>query len=369
MEEKIHVLHVVGQLDRGGTETLLMNMLRVLDRSRFQFDFVEQTQKLCDYDEEIEALGSRIYRCPTVYLKTLSGYRSWWREFFREHPEYRIVHGHSRGSAPIYLREANRAGRITIMHCHNVSFNEGRFPGPIRYIWQIPLRWIADYNFACSNNAGVAQFGRNGSFEIINNGIISELYSWNPESRAKARKELGLEDALVIGNVARIEKQKNHSFLLEIFKELKKKRPNSKLLLVGKGSKEEKIRAKAAEYGILEDIIFTGIREDVYLFYQAMDIFVFPSLYEGLGMVNIEAQTSGLPCFVSNTITPEAAVTDLVHFLPLSMPPEQWAEEILSNTVSEEERRDHRDEIIRAGYDIHSTVDKLCAFYTDVTRQ
>lgn len=368
MEDRIRVLHVVGQLDRGGTETLLMNMLRVLDRSRFQFDFVEQTQKRCDYDDEIEALGGRLYRCPTIYLKSLSSYRSWWRDFFLAHPEYRIVHGHSRGSAPIYLREANRAERITIMHCHSVSFDEGRLPGPIRYVWQIPLRWIADYNFACSRGAGVSQFGRNGRFEIIKNGIIPELYAWDPEIRAKVRKELGVKDSLVLGNVARIEKQKNHGFLLQIFQEIKRIHPNSKLLIAGKGSKEAEIRAKAAEYGVLEDVIFVGARDDVYNYYQAMDVFVLPSLFEGFPLVLVEAQSSGVPCFVSDTVTQEAAVTDLVRFLPLSMPPGQWAEEILSGASSGAGRRDRRDEIIRAGYDIRSTVDRLCVFYTDVTR-
>ena len=363
--DKVKVLHVVGRMDRGGAETLLMNMLHTLDRCRFQFEFVEHTQKHCDYDDEIEALGGQIYRCPPVCIKSLFRYRFWWRTFFKEHPEYTIVHGHSCGFASIYLQEAARAGRVTIIHAHSNSYEKG-LKGLIRYIWQFPLHWAANYYFACSQSAGILQFGRRRKFEVIKNGIRSELFSWNPERRVRIRKELGLSDSLVIGNVARFETPKNHPFLLKIFREIKMLYPNSTLLLVGSGSKEPEIRAQAAEYGILDDIIFTGVRNDVFDLYQAIDVVAFPSLYEGLPLALVEAQTAGLPCFVSDTVSPETAITDLVHFLPLSLPPKQWAKEILRGIIPEGERRDHRDDIIRAGYDIRDTADKLCAFYTDV---
>lgn len=367
MDDKIRVLHVVGQMDRGGTETLLMNLLRILDRDRFQFDFVEQTQRRCDYDDEIESLGSRIFRCPTISPTNLSTYRAWWRNFFQEHPEYPIVHGHSRGSGTVYLQEANHARRVTIMHCHNNSYGKG-LSGMLRYLWQIPLHWVADYNFACSYDSGTSQFGKRGNFEVIKNGIISERFSWNLESRTRLRDELKLNDSFVIGNVARFEAQKNHHFLIEIFRDIKMKCPNSKLLLVGRGTKEVAIRAQATEYGILEDVVFAGTREDVNDLYQAMDVFVLPSLFEGFGMVNIEAQTSGLPCFVSDTVAPEAAVTDLIHYLSLNMSPKHWADEVLNGRIDEKDRRDHRSEIVRAGFDIQTTAERLYAFYTDVMK-
>ncbi len=365
MEEKIRVLHVVGQMERGGTETLLMNLLRVLDRDRFQYDIVEQTQRRCDYDDEIEALGSKIYRCPTISPKNLASYRAWWKTFFREHPEYRIVHGHSRGSAPIYLDEANKAKRITIMHCHNNSYGKG-VSGVVRAVWQIPLHWVADYNFACSYDSGVSQFGRNGRFEVIKNGILAERFSWDPNVREEVRAELGLGNALVVGNIARFVEQKNHRFLIDIFRALKQMRPDAKLLLIGNGPKEQEIRTQADDYGIIDDIIFMGIREDVNRLYQAMDVFVLPSLFEGLGIVNIEAQTSGLPCFASDTVAPEAAVTELMRYLPLRMPPEQWAREILSGLIPEYERRDRCKDVAEAGFDIRTTAERLYSFYSDV---
>ena len=311
MVEKIKILHVVGQMDRGGTETLLMNLLRILDRSRFQFDFVEQTQRRCDYDDEIEALGSQIYRCPTISIRNLKSYRTWWRSFFREHPEYKIVHGHSRGSAPIYLDEAKKAGCVTILHCHSNSYGKG-LSGFLRFVWQIPLHWMADYNFACSKDAGISQFGKRAHFDVIKNGILSKCFSWSTETRASIRKEYGIENALVIGNVARFEKPKNHIFLLDIFKEIKTVRQDAKLLLVGKGSMEKEIRSKASCYGMLDDIIFAGVREDVQKVLQAMDVFVFPSLYEGLPLALLEAQSTGLPCFISDTVSQEAVITDVV---------------------------------------------------------
>lgn len=367
MDEPIKVLHVVGRMDRGGTEALLMSLLRTVDRSKFQYDFVEQTQNECAHDKEILSLGSTIYRCPHISPKTLREYRTWWKEFFEEHPEYKIVHGHSRGSAPVYLDEAKKAGRITIAHCHNNSHGKG-VKGLIRYIWQLPLRTIADYNFACSYDSGVSQYGKNGKFEVIKNGIQTERFAWNPEIREKVRKEFKLDGCIVIGNVARFEEQKNHVFLIKIFSEIKKRCKDAKLMLVGQGYLENSIRKQAEDLGILDDVIFTGGRSDVNELYQAMDAFVLPSLFEGLGIVNLEAQTSGLPCFVSTTVAPEAKVTELLKYISLNESPAYWAEQILNGVIPESERTDHSAEVIAAGFDIKSTAQRLNEFYLEVLK-
>lgn len=367
MPETIKVLHVVGRMDRGGTETLIMNLLRTVDRSRFQFDIVEQTQDCCDYDAEIEALGSKIFRCPHISVRNLKAYRLWWRQFFAEHPEYGIVHGHSRGSAPIYLDEAKRAGRITVAHCHNNSHGKG-VRGFVRYVWQLPLRRIADYNFACSYDSGVSQYGKGGKFEVIKNGIPSESFAWDLAVREKVRGELGLDHSFVVGNVARFEPQKNHTLLLKIFKEIKTLRPNAKLMLVGQGTLEQEIRDQAQELGVLPDIVFTGVRSDVNRMYQAMDVFVLPSLFEGLGIVNIEAQTSGLPCFVSSTVAPEAKVTELLQYISLDETPEFWAKQILAGQIPAESRQNQREKIITAGFDIQTTAQRLSEFYMEVLK-
>lgn len=361
------VLHVVGQMNRGGTEALLMNLLRCTDRSQFQYDFVEQTQNRCDYDDEIESLGATIYRCPTISIRNLRAYRLWWRHFFAEHPEYQIVHGHSRGSAPIYLDEAKKAGRITIAHCHNNSFGLG-WKGFVRKVWQTPLKTIADYNFACSYDSGISQYGKNGIFSVVKNGINADQYRWNPDTRERVREEMGLADALVIGNVARFEEQKNHRFLIEIFSELQKLRPEAKLLLVGHGTLEEEIRSQVQALNLEEKVIFAGLRSDVNVLLQAMDVFLLPSHFEGLGIVNIEAQAAGLPCYASTTVAPEAKVTELMHYISLQNTAKQWAEEIVGTYSLHGERRDTYEEICASGFDIHTTADWLQCCYKEMIR-
>lgn len=362
---KIHVLHVVGRMDRGGTETLLMNILRTIDREKYQFDFVEQTNDICHYDEEILGLGSIIYRCPHISLTSLKSYRKWWHDFFQQHPEYKIIHGHSRGSAPIYLDEANKAGRITILHCHNNSYGIG-VKGLIRNVWQLPLHHLANYNFACSKDAGISQFGKNGVFTVINNGIEIDRFIYTPEIRSKIRNFFHIQDEFVVGNVARFEIQKNHVFLIDIFYEILKVRPNSILMLVGQGSLENKIRGKIDEYGIQDKVIFTGLRSDVNELYQAMDAFVLPSHFEGLGIVNVEAQVSGLPCFVSDKVIPEEVnLTDFMHYISLDKGAEEWAHIIVENSPVSC-RVDQSQLIIEKGFDIQSTAEWLCDFYKKV---
>lgn len=365
--EKIHVLHVVGQMNYGGTEAFLMNLLRMVDKEKYQFDFVEQTDAECVHDKEILSLGSTIYRCPHIGVLNLGSYRKWWREFFKEHPEYQIVHGHSRGSAPVYLDEARKAGRITIAHCHNNSHGKG-VKGAIRYIWQLPLRHIEDYQFACSYDSGVSQYGKNADFKVIKNGIITDKFKWNPEARDRIRQNYGIGDNdLLIGNVARFEQQKNHSYLVKIFNAVHERNSNTKLMLIGTGTYEQELRESIEQMGLSENTLFVGNRSDVYDYYQAMDVFVLPSLFEGLGIVNIEAQASGLPCFASDkVVAPECKITELMHFIPLEHSPQQWADEILKTISEQATRTDHSEEVKAAGFDIGSTTEELCDFYRKV---
>ena len=367
--EKIRVLHVVGQMNYGGTEAFLMNLLRVIDREKYQFDFVEQTNEVCAHDKEIISLGSKIYRCPHIGLISLGKYRNWWSDFYKDHPEYKIIHGHSRGSAPIYLKEAEKAGRIAIAHCHNNSCGKG-IKGIARYIWQLPLRHLGDYHFACSYDSGISQYGKNAQFEVIKNGIITEKFRWNPEIREKIRERCGFcNDDFVIGNVARFELQKNHRFLVKVFKAIHDRDERTKLMLIGTGTYEQEIRETVARLGIGDSVLFVGNRNDVYDYYQAMDAFLLPSLFEGLGIVNIEAQASGLTCFASDrVVASECKVTNLMHFIPLEHSPEEWAEEILSTISEQRPRTDYSEEIRNAGFDICDTAERLCGFYRKVLR-
>lgn len=362
LKKPIRILHVVGRMDRGGTETLLMNLFRRLNTEEMVFDFVEQTEDLCDYDEEILTLGGKIYRCPALRIGNIKEYGDWWRNFLTDHSEYGIIHGHSRGSAPIYLKIARQLNRRTIAHCHNNSNGKGLYALK-RSIWQFPLRYIPEFCFACSMDSGYSQFGKR-DFQVIYNGIDTEKYIWNASVRETYRKQFGVEENFVIGNVARFEFQKNHEFLIDIFAEIKKREKKAKLLLIGRGTREQIIREKAEKLGLSDDIIFAGLRADVNACMQAMDVFVLPSRFEGLGIVNIEAQAAGLPCFVSEKVVPkEIEITDLVHFISLNKNASYWAENILQNRQDIENRRDTSEEIRRAGFDIESTKKVLLDFY------
>lgn len=366
MSEKINVLHVVGRMDYGGTEALLMNLLRSMDTEWFQYDFVEQTPNPCAHDAEILSLGGKIFRCPHISLTNMKKYRRWWRNFLQEHPEYRIIHGHSRGSGPIYMDEAKKAGRITIAHCHSNSYGRGT-RGLARRIWQLPLHNIADYNFACSEGAGISQYGKNGSFHVIKNGIQSELFRWNPLVREKVRRSFQLNDEFVLGNVARFENPKNHEFILKVFSAIHKRIPDSRLMLVGDGSKRELIHGLADKLQIEDSIIYTGVRSDVYELLQAMDVFVFPSLYEGLPLSCVEAQAAGLPTYISaDVVAGEVKVTDLVEFISLNKTAQEWADIIINGQINIEERRDTSREIMEKGFDIGTTARWLEEFYSEV---
>ena len=366
-KKPVRVIHVVRRMDRAGVETFLMNIYRGIDRNLLQFDFVEQEGAEGAYDEEIRELGGIIYRCPPASPRYAAAYCKWWRTFFSEHPEYRIIHGHARGSAPIYLSIAKVMNRHTIVHCHN---NERGLRTIPRHIWQYGLRWFPEYRFACSKDAGHVQYGYHRPFTVIKNGIDTNAFTYNPAVRAARRRELGLGPVPVIGHVGRFEAQKNHSFLIKIFRELNKQCPEAVLMLLGDGVGRPAVEKQVHEYGLDRQVLFLGSRNDVNAWMQAMDIFVLPSLYEGLGIVNIEAQAAGLPCLISADVIPEEVrITNLVRFISLKRGPAQWAEIILRTLKRNTARTDMSEQIRGAGYDSQDIQRYLSDFYLSLTEE
>jgi glycosyltransferase involved in cell wall biosynthesis len=217
--------------------------------------------------------------------------------------------------------------------------------------------------FACSDSAGRWMFP-NHSFTIIKNGINTRKFSFDPTARADVRKELHITESLVLGHVGRFEHVKNHTFLIDVFSELKAKVSDAVLLLVGTGSFEPQIREKVQRLGLLDSVLFLGVRSDVHRILQAVDVFVMPSLYEGLPVVTVEAQTSGVSCVFSDTISTECKMTDNVTFLSLNESPSTWASQILAGALRE--RTNCQVQITNNGYDIQSTADYLQAFYTNM---
>lgn len=365
MQEPIRVLQVFAKLNRGGAETMMMNLYRQIDRTRVQFDFVVHGEEEGAYEREIQDLGGRIHRLPAYNGKNHFVYAARWRTFFREHPEYKIVHGHVRSTAAIYLKAAKRFGLLTIAHSHNTSSGKG-LSAWVKNALQYPIRFTADVLLACSREAGEWLYGeracRREHFYILKNAIRPRDFVYNAAIREAKRQELGLDGKFVVGHVGRFDPQKNHEFLVGIFSEVFRRHRESVLLLVGDGGLREAIENKVRRLGLSSRVTFTGIRTDIPELFQAMDVFVLPSLFEGLGLVNVEAQASGLPTIVADTVPEEARVSDLMEVLPLAVSEEAWAEHIVKYAKGYT-RRDTMKEIVRSGYDIRETAEWLEAFY------
>lgn len=372
MDKPIRVLHVIGIMNRGGAETMIMNLYRHIDRSKVQFDFVENSSEPAIFDEEIISLGGRIYRCPHYNGKNHFTYVKWWNEFFQAHSkEYPIVHGHLGSTAAIYLAIAKKYGVYTIAHSHSAGTDHSMKS----YLYRIMshnTRNVADYFFACSEAAGLDRFGRKVTsgthYAVLNNAIEVDKFSYNPDVRQSVRRELGYEpNQIVVGHIGRYTKEKNHAFVLEIFSELKKLNADAKLLMIGDGPLHAQIMKIADQSQNATDIRFMGVRSDIGRLLQAIDIFVLPSLYEGLGIVAIEAQTAGVPCCVSDSVPKEAGVTSLLQRRPLRDGALAWAKWILSR--KDEPRHDTTAEIRQAGYDIRTTTLWLQHFYEDAAKK
>ena len=362
MNPPVRILHIVTYMGRGGLETMIMNYYRHIDRSMVQFDFLVHREFRADYDDEIEALGGRIFRIPKLvpwsknYLRTLEA-------FFRNHPEYKIVHVHQDCLSSVILKVAKACCiPVRIAHSHSGS-QDKNLKYLVKLFYKQFISTYATHLFACGKEAGDWMFG-GAPFRVLNNAIDSNQYSYNEEQRINVRESLGIpKDAFVIGHIGRFNSVKNHAFLLDVFAKAKQQNENLKLLLVGDGDLRAKMEQKAEFLGITNHVIFTGIRSDIPDLLQAMDCFVFPSFYEGLGIVAVEAQAAGLPCIVSDGVPTECDKTNLVKHIPLSAGVVQWADEILkTHTIS---RRDTREEIIQAGYDITANAEWLQNFYLE----
>ena len=360
----IRILHVLGRLDRGGAETMIMSLYRNIDRKKVQFDFVVHTTDHCDYDDEIRSLGGRIYSIPSYSGKNHLQYKKAWNDFFKKHKEHKIVHAHMRSTATIYLKVAKKYGLTTIAHSHNISSGKG-VSAIVKDVLQYPIRNIADHLIACSENAGQWLFGKGvtkrDNYYILKNAIDAENFIYDEDARNRMRKELGIEGKFGVGNVARFHPQKNHTFLINAFKEVYDRNDNAILLLVGQGELRKDVEKQVHDLGITDNVLFTGVRSDIPDLLQAMDVFVFPSLFEGLGIVAVEAQASGLKCVVADTIPKEAFVTELITPIPLNESPVKWAQSILK--ASDYTRENTYQNIYDSGYEVKDTSKWMETFY------
>lgn len=333
----IRVLQCVNNMDRAGLETMLMNYYRNIDREKIQFDFLMHRQERSDYDDEIESMGGRIFRAPRLYPQNYPAYFRYMMKFFHEHPEYEIVHSHIDAMSYLPLLAAKRANvPIRIAHSHNTAIDKD-FKYLLKQLFRFGITSVASEYAACGEEAGHFLFADN-AFRVIPNAIDASRFAFNSGIRSRKRAELGLEDKFVVGHVGRMSYQKNHTFLVDIFEEVAAMRGDAILMLIGVGEKEEEVRKKVSGKGLTDQVVFLGNRSDVNELYQAMDVFLLPSLFEGIPVVGIEAQFSGLPCVFSDTIAKEVSFSPKSSFLSLKLPAKAWCEHIIK--VYEENKRE-----------------------------
>lgn len=369
----VRVLHVVGRMDRGGIETMIMNVYRHIDRDKIQFDFLAHYGKPdTDYNDEIRSLGGMIYEMPRIksttktYYHKFFEYRRALKDFFTEHQEYNILHGHMTNTASIYMPIAEKHGNVgcRISHSHSMQAVSG-LTGFLSNILSRNITKYATDWFACSEAAAKWFYSEDdinsGKIKIITNSIDVNKFRFSEQKRLSKRQELSIENDFIVGNVARFSYPKNQDFLIETLPELLKKVPNTKLCFVGEGHDMQRAKDLAKSLGVYDKILFLGLRNDVDELISAFDVFVMTSFYEGLPLVGVEAQSSGLPCVLSDGITKETDMTGNVKFLSLDESHEAWADAIAS--YKDFKRRDTADAIIKAGYDISTTVEFLTDFY------
>ena len=354
MHEK-RVLCIVDSMDTGGSETMLMKIYRQIVREHIYFDFVVLSHKKGFYDEEIVQLGGRLYDLsnipshhhPVGRLKAIY-------DFFVSHDYEYVLVPASHFYRSLYAFMAKLAGVQNVaIRSTNSSTCMGRFADFVQRRLQFITRGSSHIRFAPSKLAGDFLFGCNSDYYVLHNGIDIGKFSFKNDVRNSKRKQLGIDDKTVVGHIGRFSEQKNHNFLIDIFFKFHEQNKKSVLLLVGDGELKREIKEKVDFLGLSDYVIFLGMRKDISELYMSMDVLVFPSFYEGMPNVVIEAQATGLPCLVSDCITSECKVTSLVYFQSLKGNSKSWRDcmnQILSNNVVN--RESFADELKMNGYDI-----------------
>ncbi|GAA4278938.1 glycosyltransferase family 1 protein [Aquimarina mytili] len=374
----IRILQVFTIMGRGGAESMIMNYYRNLDREKVQFDFLVHRQEKGAFDEEIESLGGVIYRLSTINPFFPANYYKELRAFFKEHNEYTVVHSHLNTFTSFVLKIAEEYKiPYRIAHAHTATEQiklkdllhpksaKEALKKSVKFRLKKRIHNHTTHYFSCGEKAGNWLFGAEQPFKIMNNAIDAEKFAYNTEISEKYKKENSLEDQLVIGHIGNFTDPKNHTYLLKVFQKTLQKKEDCSLVLIGDGPLRKTIENEAKQLAIDHKVHFLGLRSDIPGLCQMLDIFVFPSLYEGLPVTLIEAQAAGLKIFASDTITNEVHITDDISFLSIEDAPSVWADKILE--AHKYKRANNFDKIKEHGYDIKSGVKAFEDFYISLT--
>lgn len=360
----VKVLEMIGALNYGGSQAMIVNLCRKMDREKVHCDFIVDHPELMGMKDIVEEMGSKIYIMPTFKGTNIKEIKDAWNSFFIEHPDYQILHSHSRSYASIYLPIAKKHGLKTIIHSHNTSNGKGPV-ALVKNILQYPLRHTADYFIGCSKEAGEWLFGekivKSDKYFVLNNAIDTDRFTYNETIRNEYRNYFGIKDEKVFIQVGRLTEQKNYLFSIEVFFEYLKSEPNARFIIIGNGELKERIEERIRKLNIGNNVIMLEKRNDVNNLLQMADCFLMPSLFEGLSVAAVEAQASGIKCLLSSRCDKNVDITGLCEFIPLDK--EIWLKKMKEDFGL---RPYTKEEIVKAGFDVKTTARWLEEFYQGI---
>ena len=373
MDKPIRVLQILGIVGGGGVEAVIMNYYEHINRDKVQFDFIVHENNIVDITDKVSKMGGHVYKVP-AYNKNVIGFMWSIYKIVRKH-HYQIIHSNMNTLSVFSLFPAWLAGaKIRILHNHSTSVPSETKRNFAKLILRPFAKIFANQYFACSEYAARWMFGSQlvdaNKVKIINNAVDLSKYAFNQSVRDELREQLALNDKFVIGHVGRFMYQKNHEFLIDIFKEFNKKVESSVLLLIGDGPLKKRMEEKVHKLGLDDKVIFLGLRSDVEKFYNVMDIFVLPSFYEGLPVVGVECQANSLPILSSTNVTREMQITELINFKELSTGSAAWADEIVKYYLKNNQRINRNMFMLMSqkNFNIDLEAQKLVEFYQGVLR-
>lgn len=350
------VLCIMSNMNAGGAETFLMKIYYGLDKTKYQMDFCVTANENV-YAEKILFMGGIIYTIPAKSKNPIQSFYDI-KKIVKDNNYKYVLRINEHSLSVIDLLAARIGGAQKLIMRSSNSASGTRISTFLHILFRFLPKRIPDIKLAPSILAAEYTFGKKsvakGNVIIMKNGLDVTKYSFSQIARNNIRKEFGINSEFIVGHVGRFNLQKNHTFILETFYQFLHIRPDAKLVLVGEGVLFETIIEKAKEMGIIDSCIFTGVRSDVNHILSAMDVFIFPSFYEGMPNTVIEAQTAGLPCVISDSITEEADITGLVQYVSLNESAENWAEKI--SKIRNVNRQKVSEQIKKSGYDINDVV-------------
>ena len=363
----IKVLMIVCQMNRGGLESRLMDIIRHNDYGTIQIDVFTYRKEAGVFDEEIRKLGGKVYYNPPLNVKNMFWYVNYFAIFLKQHPEYKIIHAHQDAWCSVFCKGAKKAGvPVRIAHSRTAIQNQN-IADIVKNIIKVPTRKYATDYFAVSDKAAVWLFGKKiveaGSVIILPNAIENEKYTFSKQIREEMRHKLNLSNKKIVIHVGNFTAPKNHPFLVKVFEKMTEKEKDAVLILVG-GGEQENIISLVREKNLQNKVMFMGSRNDVNDLLQAADVMIFPSVFEGLPGAVLEAQAAGLPCLLSDTITKNVEITPCVEWLSLKDNSIfEWSEKAIK--MMELERMDTREHFIKCGFNISTLVESLSNYYKE----